>query len=523
MPEGQQTATPDFPTNLPQVAAIDTAASDKALDSQVGSILTTIPAAPPVTAPAYTSGHDSSSVNVPQPNIKPQVQTQSPVQGTEMDKKRARVHNNFASVQNLLRNFTNKKEEQKSEELKTNITTIMKAQQQIDNATSVLQNPTSDEQSKKMAQSVLDQNKKVIESKFADPKLSKQLQKAFNVSMTDSSANDTPEIKAAQAAQKEVKAATAHNIDANTPAEKQIAEAAKNGGNPPPVQDAQKTAQQASQSAKSNTPYTDKFLSQTPATMSANPEYQAQVAAQQKRDAQITQYVIPKLIDTYSKRDLEMLKQQGAANREEYKGMLQYQTDLNKLVNARAIADGKNATEIKKQGMADSSNMARTMLRVNAAMGAADAKGIKGTALAKKLQEQAQKDLTDNIDKVDKDNTELAAQLTALTKDANGKVINPDPDKAAAIQHSIDLNNLTRRQYADERQKLITKIYGTPTAGADDEVRTGNTAGYLNGGSNSNSSNSSESESGKSKPASVGSALSDSDSEDDEDKAIANY
>lgn len=509
MPEPQtQTQNPNFPTQLPSVAAIDTASSDAALNTEVGNILSTIPQAPPVTAPAYTVGHDSTP-NIPQPNIKAPHQMAQPMSGSAMDLKRARVHNNFASVGNILREYNNKKETEKSENLKTEIATVMKAQQQIDNATSVLQNPTADEQSKKMAQSVLDQNKKVIESKLSNDKIRKQMEKAFDVSFTDPTKNDTPEIKAGQAAQKEVKAATASDLDHNTPAEKTVGQMHENGGNPPPVQDAQKTAASTTAPTKANTPYTDQFLKSQPTTMANNPEYAAQVAAQQKRDQQITQYVIPKLIDTYAKKDLEMLKQQGAANREEYKGLLTYQSDLNKLINARTIADQKNATEIKKQGMADSTRMAQTTLRVNAAMGASEAKNIKGTALAKKLQDQAVGMYTDQLTKVDKDNTELAAQLTALA----GK----DPDKAAAIQHSLDMNALARRQFSDERQKLLTKINGTPSAGSDDEVRTGNTEGYLNGGASSNSTDTTGNKS------SVGSTLSDSDDDSAEDKAIANY
>lgn len=503
------------PTPMPTMAAIDTTGLDAAFNKEVNDIVSSIPMAPPVTASPYVVGHDATP-NIHAPNIKPQVEMSRPMSGSAMDLKRARVHNNFASMQNLLRNYSNKKESEKFDNLKADITTVMKAQQQIDNAKGVL----ASDPNNAMAKSVLESNTKIIEAKLSNDKTRKEISKAFNISFTDPSENNTPEVKAMQAAQKEVKAATASGIDANTPAEKEVAQMHMNGGNPPAVQQAQATAAAGSKPKTTPVSYAQQFLTSSPATITPNPEYAAQLAAQQKREQQITQYVIPRLVQTYGQRNIALLKEGEANKRAEFKGAEDYAKSIAKLINDANIADAKDRTQLQMQGMRDKAAMDRTMLRVSAAMDAADAKGIKGTALAKKLQEHALQTWNDTIKKIDDDDVQISALLTA-NKDKNGQPL--DDKRKADLQHRLDMNMLTRRQAGDERQKLLTKIYGTPSAGANDEVVSGTTKGYINGTGTSNSSDSSKSDSTEQ----AGRLLSDSSNDEDdnakEDDAVDKF
>lgn len=495
MPDPTQVVRPTFPTNIPQIPGV---ADSGQFDKTVESILATVPKGAPVTATPYVVGSDSTPKMPYRPQFEMSDQNVRPVNDSVQERKLARQQNTFAALGNTVKSFINKHEEKKQTELTSEITTVMKAQQQINNAQSVL----ASDPNNAMAKAVLQRNMDVIQSKLSNDKLRTQIGKAFDVSFIDSSQNDTPEIKAGEAARKQVEAANKAGTAADTPEEKAVAEMHANGGNPPVQQQQANAATQSSQRSH-GVSYVDQFLKSQPTNISPNPEYGAQLAAEQAREKQITQYVIPKLMDAYTRKTVEEIRSGNANTREQYKGFISYQNQLNKLTNDAAIADAKNATAIRTQGMRDAASFRNAMLRANVSLGVADAKGIKGTALAKKMQEQAVQSWDNMISGIDKNNTELAAQL-GLTKDAEAQKF---------LQGNIDRNNLARTQAADERQKLLTRIYGTPEAGADNKVVTGTTKGYINVTGQSPSDNSS-------KPSEVGSSASDSSDDSEEEQRL---
>jgi hypothetical protein len=502
--------------SLPTVAPI-TQAQTAAPD--ISSILAGISPSPQQqNVPMTQVGHDAPNVNLRAPHMQAPTAMETPNNNTSQERNRVQQKNTLSSISNTISGFTNARKAEKFENLKTEISTVMKAQQQVDNANVILQNPNASEQDKKMAQMVLDSNKKVIQSKL-DPgvnkKTAKDIQKAFDVSFTDPEKNNTDEVKAMQAAHKETQRATGAGTVPNTPEEKKIAELAANGGKPPVQQQAQANSQAGNKPQQSSTPYADKFLSSQPLSISENPQYAAQLKQEEKQRELQMQYAVPRIIDAYAKQEMETLRQQGLNNRMEYAGTMKYREESNKLVNQANIANAHNKTELEKQRMANAGAMARTELRVNAAMGAANAKGIKGTALEAKMHEQAIAAWTTQIDAVTKANTELANQQVQ-NRSKSGEVI--DKNKEDLIRNTMDQNSLFISQATDNRQKTMTKIYGKPVTGA----ATDNTKGYVNGGASTTGTSAVTSGPGGNTFQSVGGDESDSDEADTASDAAEN-
>src|ERR1700744_3933281 len=220
------------------------------------NIQTTLPMAPKI-APPYQA---------PMKN-----EHQGPIANTAIDIKQARAHNNFAMITNALNQFANQKRTEKNLTLQRNIEDVLTAQQQVANAQAALQNNPND----KAAQDVLQKNKLFLEGKFSDKKTAKELQKAFDISFTDPSQNNTDEVKAGQAAIKAVQEKTKAGLDHNSPQEQQVAQSKD----------------------QSQTPKADKFLNSRPSQLSTNPEFarqQGQIQAQQKA---VYEKVLPHVID----------------------------------------------------------------------------------------------------------------------------------------------------------------------------------------------------------------------------------
>lgn len=520
MPQGTEVISPTFPTQLP---TLPSTASNEAVDPEIQNILKEVPQATLPTAAPYIKGSDANPY-LKAPNIKPMVDNNTrPLSQTSGDIKLARQKNAFASVQNMVRSYTNKENQDKFEKLKTEIGTIMNAQKQIDNANAVL----AEDPNNAMAKAVIEQNKKIIDAKFSDKSISKSLQKAFDISFTDPEQNNTPEVKAAQAAAKEHQQAVHSGTDVNNPQEKQIAAMAANGGKPPAQVTAQNTTQSAASPKQSNTPFADQFLKSTTSSIAPNPMYGAQLKAYQDQQKAITEYVIPKILDTYSKKYLEEIRQTGLNNRLEWKGAIEYQSHINKLLNDQAIQNSRNKTQITKQAMANYSAMQRLIFKTNAAAMAWDAPGIKGTMLANKLKEQAMAE----FDKSTNAAISALSQLTTAEQanhDAKGEV--KDPNMEEALKSAIDMQNFHLGQMQDQRQKFVTQIFGTATADKNSKIINSTTQGYINvtgsGSANATSGNNNipAAQSGKS----TTDDDSDTDPEDTtedsaEDKAIDNF
>ena len=207
---------------LPTIAPISPGTLD-ASDKAYAALQDSIPPEVKITASPYSSGTDPGTPTLPSAKVTPQTDAnRRPFNDSVEERRHARNTNTWASVSNTIANFSNKQNADKQAALTSSIATVMKANQQIDNAKQVLASPTSSAQDKQMAQQVIDKNKTVIEGKLTDPKTGKSIQKAFDISPMDPEAQNTPEYKAAQAAHKQVQAAAKQGLNADTPAEKAI-------------------------------------------------------------------------------------------------------------------------------------------------------------------------------------------------------------------------------------------------------------------------------------------------------------
>lgn len=460
--------------SLPTVAPISSGTLDSS-DKAIEAIRSSIPPEVNVTASPYSYGHDASSVTLPTARERPMQGRVSPVNNSVEERRNARQINTWSSVSNTIAGFRNKQESDKTAALTSSIATVMKAQQQVDNATQVLKSPTSSDQDKQMAQGVIDQNKKIIEGKLTDPKTGKQILKAFDISPTDPESQKTPEVAAAKAAAKQVQQATQHGLTADNPAEKAIQDkvtGADAGG-----QLKQQVAQAQQTTAKQNpsaTPYADTLIGKSPATISSNPEYAAQVKQKEDRDKLVTQYVIPKLITAETDREKVQIQQEGLNNRAEYAGVLGFLKQAKALANAADIADARNKMELKKQAMSDGAALMRTQLRVNAMLKVAADKKLDPENQAKvksALLDMVDKQVAANVKAVGDIQTQIAAN-----KDAGGGTINKQLD--ASLQNQLKIQQLGVEQSQDMAQKTRTQLFGTPVINPADPTNTDTTKPY---------------------------------------------
>ena len=458
--------------SLPTIAPI----SQSTLDSSNAAYKALQDAIPPevkVTASPYSSGSDVTPT-LPQAQQRGMVDSnRRPFNDSVGERNHARNTNTWASVSNTITQFRNKQEADKNAALTTSIATVMKAQQQIDNATAVLKSPTASAQDKQMAQGVIDQNKKVIEGKLTDPKSGKAILKAFDVSMTDPESQKTPEHQAAKTAAKQVDVATKAGLTADTPAEKAVMDLSIKGDAGLQVQKAQQTAQQT-QAAKnpSATPYADKFLGSQPASITGNPEYAAQMKQKEDRDKLVTQYVIPKMIDAQMQQDKVLIQQEGLNNRAEFAGILGLQKQGMALANAANIANAKDTTELRKQAMANSAAMARTVYRVQAMLKVAEDKKLDPESQAKVktgISTLVDKQVTDSLTQLKSIQDAIAANKYGSSPPSGHKTGEPiDPAKDQALQTALSIQQLAVEQAQDVKQKTMTQLWGTPVINPND-------------------------------------------------------
>lgn len=479
----QETTTQE--QTLPTVSPIDpniganSSAAYKALQDA-------IPPEVKITASPYSTGSDVTPT-LPQAHQRQMQNTETrPFDDSLSERNHARNRNTWASVSNTITQFRNKQEQDKNAALTTSIATVMKAQQQIDNATAVLKSPTASDQDKQMAQGVIDQNKKVIEGKLTDPKSGKSILKAFDVSMTDPESQKTPEHQAAKTAAKQVAVATKAGLTADTPAEKAIQDKVTGADTPAQVQKAQATAQQT-QTAKnpSATPYADKFLGSQPASITGNPEYAAQMAQKEKRDQLVTQYVIPKMIQAQMDQDKVMIQQEGLNNRAEFAGTIGLQKQGMALANAANIANAKDTTELRKQAMANSAAMARTVYRVQAMLKVADDKKLDPESQAKVktgISTLVDKQVTDSLTQLKSIQDAIADNKYGSSPPSGHKTGESiDPAKDQALQTALSIQQLAVEQAQDVKQKTMTQLWGTPVINPNDPNKNAATDPYTKG------------------------------------------
>lgn len=282
----------------PQVAQIGQNGSNPSLGISTLEQLAGL--ASPVQVPSQTVPVHQSNPRLPQKSELQDHQRVGPITGQVADVKRARRENAVGGVVNSLNQFTRQFEQKHIENVTHDVNTLMNAQQQIDNANAVLQNPSSSEQDKKNAQGVMDQNKKISERMLSDPKTRKTMQKAFDISFTDPEKNNTPEVKAMQAAKAKFDSAKQAGLDYNTPEERKIGELANN-----PPQEQQQRRMITAGTNESKTPYADQFFKSQMQGLAANPSYAPAVKQLEEQQKNVTGVLKTKL------------QQEGLNNREQ--------------------------------------------------------------------------------------------------------------------------------------------------------------------------------------------------------------
>lgn len=495
------TQVPSIPT-LPQAPAVQSAAGGLGGPDAIGDLLAPIAAKANSSLPdPYTQG-----VDVAQPHQKPIPQYQqandhrTPIAGGVADIKRARRQNAVAGLTNMIGHANQVIEQKKQDGLKDKLVDVMKAKTNVANAQQVLSNPQASSDSKKMAQGVLDANKKQLNDILSDPKHAKQLAKALDISYVDPEKNKTPEVAAFKQATKEYTDAGIFNSD--NPQEHAVAQMATKPGLPTNEQQSQQT-QQAQ--PKTGTPYADAALKKDTPNIAENPLYAPALKQQQDAQKQLAA-IVPKLIDAESKAQMQAARDGNATARLAFKGAIDLQKAGFEAIAKSNLQSDKDKESMRRVAATNANRFATTKMRVDAALKISedkrldkktsdDIKANSLTALNKEIDTA-----TTTINKDDKALLDLQGQYPKDLK-------NPEYQSKVAtleLQKQMDLN------LKDKLQTLRGQKFGDSYNTTNDSL----SAGTSNAGSDKSSDDSND------KPLElIGSSESDeSDSDDDSDK-----
>lgn len=435
-----------------------------------------VPSIAPVTQAAPGPGEDISAIlnqvsqqvqkplpsqyvqgtSVAQPRVQPVQQYQpkdennQPLNNQATSLKMARTKNAFAELANVVGKAGQQLQQKKQDLLKEDLKTVMTAKENIANAQVILQQDPQN----KMAQGVLDANKKQLEAILTDPKKQKQLSKALDISFTDMDKNKTPEVKAYQDAAKEFKAAGP--FTSNNPAEHAVSlQALSAGGSQQPG--SQQQQPQAQQQPK--TPHADAALAKDLPNVQANPQYA--VAQKQQEDAQkqLTQYVIPRLITAEAQKQVQAVKDGNAAARLEFSKAQDFVRESARIEAAAKLEDTKAKAAMQLQIRRDADAMSRTMLNVNARLKVAEMEQIP--------KEEKAKMQAESLGLVDKDIATVTKTKLDLDKalvDAQNQKDDVRVKQIEMMQNYTDLHLSTLNAF---RQEKAVGIYGRVSEGRD--------------------------------------------------------
>lgn len=433
-----------------------------------------------------TTGAPTINQGALQPNIRPMQSTNNmPMSNTPNNQTAAKRKNAIAMISNGLTQYANKKSQEKSDQLKADVTNVLKYQQNIANAQQVL----SQDPNNKMAQQVLDANKKQLESVLGDDKKRKGLEKAFDISFVDPEKNKTPEVQAMQAAAKQFNDNKAGMHYADNPVEAAIAKLA-NGNNPvqqgvqgnpsqapapqaqgqgrqaqsaPPQQQAPvqqggpqgqqqqalQTQAQVKEQIASKTPYSDQLIAKAAPELTANPQYAEWLKSEEGRKKLLVQYVIPKLIDQETRTQLESQKQNGSLQR----ALLREQGIINKTLEDNQaklqIEGAKEKAAASRVSQQQAGAMARTIYTTNARLKVLEASGLNKQL---KLQAAGQIDaaLNKQIEGLNNANAKASSELI-LAKSQK------DTERVAALQAFISGNDHAISMYGEKRKEVMNE------------------------------------------------------------------
>src|SRR5271154_935984 len=173
----------------------------------------------------YTQEYTQQSPRIqPVRQFTPQNDQQRPLGQGSAQLKHTQNMNALASLSNMVGRAGQAIAQKKQDQLKMDLTDVMQAKQNAENAQVVLQQDPNN----KLAQQVLAANKKRLNDILSDPKKQKGLAKALDISFTNPEDNKTPEVQAGQQAMAQVRQAGQYN--ASNPQEAQVARLAQGGG-----------------------------------------------------------------------------------------------------------------------------------------------------------------------------------------------------------------------------------------------------------------------------------------------------
>ncbi len=269
---------------VPQVASIDQGQQSQI--PSINDILQVAGVVPPKELPPATQQEHQSNPKLPRISTMPNPQQRQPLTSSVYDIKHARRQNAFAGAVSAIQNVTKEVQQKHQENVAHNVTTVLNAQHQIDSAQQIINNKDKyNPQDVANAQAVLDKNKGVLDRLFSDKKTQKELEKAFDVSFTDPSKNDTPEVKGMIQGQKQFNESKNSGLNVDNPQEKRVQELA-NGQAQPNVDAAHSSGLKVrgvdTPKVEASASYADQFLKQQPLGLGANPQYAEAVKQQEQ-------------------------------------------------------------------------------------------------------------------------------------------------------------------------------------------------------------------------------------------------
>jgi hypothetical protein len=392
----------------------------------------------------YTQGYTQQQPKLPTiPQYQERPEHQAPIGGGSAMLKAQDTRNSIASLSNMIGKAGQAIAQKKQDNLKADLTTVMQAKTNAENAMVVLkQDPNN-----KMAQGVLAANKKRLNDILSDPKKQKQLAKALDLSYTDPDSNKTPEIAAGQQAIAAVKQAGPFN--ASNPAEAKIAQQAQQGAKP---------------QQQSATPRADQALAKDLPTIEQNPQYAPALAQQQAAQKALWTNIIPKVMQQQTDIAKTKMQQEGSSERANLAAQLAAYKEQAAHINKMSEIGAQGRNQLRAVNARNAGEMANTMARVNGAMNLMQNKAL-DPANKLRLQTETMATIDRSIAGKVQNNAQLAAQMQ-----------NPNATDAQKkqLQAQIDANNVDLAQSQAYRQQTAKSMYGITGSAPSAPVQDGN-------------------------------------------------
>jgi hypothetical protein len=378
----------------------------------------------------YTQGYTQTAPKLPTVReFTPQDDNKRPIGGGSAMLKAQDTRNSIASLSNMIGKAGQAIAQKKQDNLKADLTTVMQAKTNAENAMAVLkQDPNN-----KMAQGVLAANKKRLNDILSDPKKQKQLAKALDLSYTDPESNKTPEIAAGQQAIAAVKQAGPYN--ANNPAEAKIAQQAQQGVKP---------------QQQSATPQADQALAKDLPTIEQNPQYAPAVAQQQAAQKALWTNIIPKAIQAQVDMQKTQLQQGSANARANLNAQVAYYKEQQGAIDKMAQISAEAKSRLQLENVRAAHQMADTKMRVDAMKQIATTK-LQDPTQKIKMQTEAMGTIDKSITGKIQSSASLKAQMA---------VAGVTDDQKKTLQAQIDMNDKDIAQTQQYRQQMAKDWYG---------------------------------------------------------------